>query len=118
LHEHRLVTGSSEMIPATRFRVYAAWWQSLERVLIESISIAELPSTGDDGRHPIVAMSVSGNRGVRLDGQDDRVEAGSWRIAGKYFRAHTSEKGAPDLFNNRVVDPKKMIRPSVATGAV
>ena len=91
------------MIAAARFRVHAARRQALERLFIEPISIAELPGARDDGRHPIVAMRMSRNGGIRRNRQNDGVEPRFRRISRKDFGAHASEQGTSNLLRSSLV---------------
>src|SRR5438270_14033548 len=67
----------------------------LKFCLIELFPVANVPSTGDYGRYPVIAMRVRRNLRMRGNSQHDRVHTRSIRITFEYKSLNSANPGTP-----------------------
>ena len=85
------------VIYAARFGIHTSGRKPLQRLRIEAISVAEVPYARNDGRHPIIAVRMRLDRGVRGHEQQDRVKPRFCRIPKEHFCVNSSKTRTPDL---------------------
>src|SRR5437660_4804597 len=107
LDQDRAGVGPSEMVHAARLRVDAARWETLQRTLVQVVSIPEVRGAGADSGHPVVAMQVRRDRRTTVK-THQAIASCSFRRAGIRSQSRT-----------RAVRPcsqRGQARQSVATG--
>src|ERR1700731_2940603 len=105
------------------------WWfgvkaprrKRFEFCLIELSPVANVPSTGDYGCHPVIAMGVRRDLRMRGNPQHDRIHACSVRITFEYNSLNSTNARTPcagiAVLRKLVFGGSKAFFPDVAYGA-